>query len=73
MAQAQPTRSSSPVIVRAMAATLYDADVDLFNNAAVAIELIRAGFPSKLVEHYFDAARKMALIRRTNDARHGVR
>ena len=61
--------SPTPAMVRAMAATLRDHDVNPIDEIATAMTLIRAGFPAKLIEHCFDAVVTMALIRYTNEER----
>jgi hypothetical protein len=54
---------------RAMANTVCDHGTDPTDHVAVATILIRAGFPAKLIEVYFEDVVCMAYIRWTNEQR----
>ncbi len=56
-------------IIRAMANTLHDHDVDPLNTCEVVIILVQAGFTSKLIHENWEAVCTMALIRKTNEER----
>jgi len=65
-----PKTSSPPAaMIRAMANTLYDHDIDVLNDHDLVksiTTLICAGFPAKDVEACLKPAAKMAAIRRYN-------
>lgn len=56
-------------LVRAMANTLLDHDIDPLDAAAVVGALVIAGFSVQDIHQHYDDVVLMAMIRRRNDAR----
>jgi hypothetical protein len=59
----------SDSMIRAMANTLIDHDVDPLDAMAVVKQLIASGFTAKQIKGNYDALVLMALIRRRNTER----
>ena len=60
---------SSPPVIRAMANTLLDSNIDLLDTTAVITRLIAAGWYAREVEACFEHAVRMAMTRRIHERR----
>lgn len=58
-----------PVLIRAMVNTLFDHNVNPFDDVASALTLIRAGFLVKDIETYWAQIQTMACMRQRNNDR----
>ncbi len=61
--------ASPPALIRAMANTLHDRDVDPLNSIKCVVVLVQAGYPAKDIHTHFEAVTAMAIIRKTNEER----
>lgn len=61
--------TESPALVRAMVNTLFDHEVNPFDEVATALTLIRAGFSVKDIENCWEQLQAMACMRKRNNDR----